>query len=1410
MTHSEHNAKPPSAATGLFARLRVFLRAPGSGARSSRQAALLRDRATGVRGRAVRMVAIVALIVTGVFAIAASTASASATGGAELELNEVDATRASFSVAPGVVNGVEGEWKLEYSSSSPTGPWTVASTGNPREDRFETEIRHLNPKTHYYARLLASGSNDKNQLVNYEVNIEFTTSAIAQPAIFSVHNHTQFEIGEGNRPLCTSDGPGSASQQGEAFCRSAEALGIPPTSGPVGLVTEVYANGADTAYAVEYSISKSALESGAGTVLPASVGLLPAAEESKVVEADIENLSPETTYYVRAVAVNEAGETHTVPFSFITGSANAIAGSVEVNPAGDSAYARSGVSPNGFETRWRFEYATSEAGPWTVGPGGTIPQSQSAYTEEGLPVAAEVTGLSPSTKYYLRLRAENEPKPGSPAVSTSEASVFRTSGAPGAQTLATHAIHGEAIRLLGYLEPHNSGLNEIQSVTIGGAPTGGGFTLTSGGQTVTGTATGNLTAGETEVWGVETATKSYDTEQFHVGEPISGPGIPAGTTISNVEGGYTGNLHKNANGIEERWTLSQPATVTASHVDLTAGLPEIPFDATYQEVNGALKDIPGLAGNAYVIMGPSGGPYTVEFINALGSSKQPLLEANASGLTPSGSVSVAAVRDGFGYATHYHFEYVTQKSFEEHEWAAAQSSPETEFGGISPGSVGGDVPGLRAGETYRYRLAVTNATPGNPVRDGEAHTLTVPSAPAAGPQGQCPNESFRSGPSANLPDCRAYEQVTPHDKEGAVEPFTYGLEIAGQGAGIGEDGEHLLLYSLFTFWGRAKSGSTGPYLFSRAQGGGWAMTAATTQPEAGPNLYAPELFSPDLTSFAFSAAWDTGANESGAVVESPGVEFKLGSPGGPYTSAVSVPRKQLGPEEGFGWVAASDDFSKLILASEDRTLAGRSTKTVDGLDLYEYSSSSGQLRQANVTGSAPGATIGTCGAKIVEGAAESADQDGSTSSRHAVSVDGSRVFFEAVPGSECSKPKHLFVRVDGAETLDLGPYVFLAANAEGSEVLLKSESGEILLYDTATASTKPVLPAADEVGGEFVSQDFSTMYFFSGGQLEREATPGGGLYREDLASGAGPSFIAPVSGFRLQNVSPDGRYIYFEAEGVGSLPGSAATSGAPPFDRQVFLYGSVENVVECVSCASSYDPEPKGPSATAGDFTARIRDRNESPAESLLSANGDYAFFSTTSALLPQDINEELLAPPRADGAENSGDLFTTTSSDVYEWRRDGVDGCAHLQGCIGLISSGGTGGLVLLLGSADDGRDVFFTTRSQLGPNDNDGAIDVYDARIDGGEPSLPARPVECEGDACSTPAGPPNDQTPSSFAFHGPAGAPPLEASKSPTTVKKKPVKCSMGKKLSHAKCVKQKTKPKKKSKKAKRAGHEHGGAK
>jgi hypothetical protein len=39
-------------------------------------------------------------------------------------------------------------------------------------------------------------------------------------------------------------------------------------------------------------------------------------------------------------------------------------------------------------------------------------------------------------------------------------------------------------------------------------------------------------------------------------------------------------------------------------------------------------------------------------------------------------------------------------------------------------------------------------------------------APPAAATGSCPNEAFRTGPSAMLPDCRAYEMVSPPDKNG--------------------------------------------------------------------------------------------------------------------------------------------------------------------------------------------------------------------------------------------------------------------------------------------------------------------------------------------------------------------------------------------------------------------------------------------------------------------------------------------------------------------------------------------------------------------------------------------------------------------------------------------------------------------
>ena len=99
----------------------------------------------------------------------------------------------------------------------------------------------------------------------------------------------------------------------------------------------------------------------------------------------------------------------------------------------------------------------------------------------GAKVTAGLTGLASGKAYYVRIFAENEPEPGVHKQTASNALSFETSGPPTPLTsLPTN--RGEALRLLGYLTPNNTDLNEVQKVTVGGDPTGGTFTLTSGGQ----------------------------------------------------------------------------------------------------------------------------------------------------------------------------------------------------------------------------------------------------------------------------------------------------------------------------------------------------------------------------------------------------------------------------------------------------------------------------------------------------------------------------------------------------------------------------------------------------------------------------------------------------------------------------------------------------------------------------------------------------------------------------------------------------------------------------------------------------------------------------------------------------------------------------------------------------------------
>jgi len=716
--------------------------------------------------------------------------------------------------------------------------------------------------------------------------------------------------------------------------------------------------------------------------------------------------------------------------------------------------------------------------------------------------------------------------------------------------------------------------------------------------------------------------------------------------------------------------------------------------------------------------------------------------------------SLRALGDVFphGTDTHFHVEYVTQQQFEESGWAAASSTPEEDagagefVGGFPTVLVGQDLPGLQPGVTYHYRLQARSGAPGSPLVDGNEQTLTAPGVLTSGEAAPCANESLRGGLSAQLPDCRAYEQVTPVEKGGAQDFSHYGLVTMG--ANVGEDGEHLMLHVPGTQWGTAPDPKTGEYYFKRSPEA-WQMTSTRPVGEAGPDSFQAQVFNPDLTRVAVEANWATGSGSSAL-----SNELDTGPPGGPYTTVASVPRKQSTQ-----WVASSADAGKLILASEDHTLLGTPTGTTAGEDLYEYTE--GQLHQVNLSPS--GGPISTCGATIAKGhegvLVGLGQRDHAPSSPHAVSADGSRVFFT----DNCTH--HLYVRVNGAETVDVGEYAFVAANPEGTRVLMEKSVGEgreFLIYDTETRTAAPLpgfsthkpLPSSAMI----VSDELTAVYFSTDERLTAEAPPTEtetNLYRYDIAAQK-LSFILQGGGSGIVgcelSVSPDGRYFYF----AGAVCVRVRVAGLPS-ENQVYRYDSLENVVQCMSCSSPYKPEPSTDALLAptflGEPTIAIG-ANYTPQSTVASENGDYVFFDTPAALVPQDINGERKIEGATVEGGGVGELPSsnyTPSSDVYEWRKPGVDSCTHIQGCLSLISSGTPGYLVELLGSTPSGRDVFFTTHAELTRTDRDSSSDVYDARIGGGIQPPPPGPVECEGDACSTPASAPNDPTPSLLPFAG-----------------------------------------------------------
>jgi WD40 repeat protein len=747
--------------------------------------------------------------------------------------------------------------------------------------------------------------------------------------------------------------------------------------------------------------------------------------------------------------------------------------------------------------------------------------------------------------------------------------------------------------------------------------------------------------------------------------------------------------------------------------------------------------------------------------------------------------------------TGYHFEWGTDSGYGNS--TPAGSLPQ----GSGPVAVAEELTELAPGQTYHYRLLVTNATG---TATGPDQTFTTPAGP---PQ---------------LPE-RGYEVVSPLPSEGI--PILPGLSEAM----TNENGNRLIFQAV-----QPLPGSLVPLAKDEINQGSHWIYEARREP-AGWKVISTRISNRGGGGYAVSA--DTTRmlthtengldpdDQNGDDPEGRRYDVYQRRPDGTITWISRDPRIPAGtaqtspgnavipdaattvPTGASGEFSMSADGSTVVFMS-DRQLLDADT-TPPPLDptarihrLYKWQEGQLSFIGARPDGSAPseGSMLGSMfGTQIGE------------TYQHTVSRDGSRVVFSAPRADGIntgSAGKTLYVQTDGQPTLDalkesgvppvpaseLWDPVYRAAAADDSRIFyttqsrLTPDSGaqntsegdpDLYAFDVVTDEVRDLTPrldgiedpaaepAAGDRGGVLgvpaVSEGGRRAYFVAQGRYPVAPSPEGqlpvagspNLYLAELDGIGEPirlRFVAtlgtgdnavwgPWRG-RAAEASPDGSTLAFGSS--ADLVSGHPTGGT----EQMYVYDARTETLACASC-------PADGSLPAGGVEVRFPGGGEFPwqfeyGERHWVTEDGAVFFDTPTALLPGDRN-------------NAGD--------VYEYH----------GGELHLISGGVGTSLAKFENASLDGSSVFFTTSEALAAQDDEPGISkLYVARAGGGLPSsAPAPPCDLSAGACEGAGTAPRPSAGAgTAAFEGPGNPRP-----------KRPARCPKGKRGAHRKggvrCVK-----------------------
>jgi hypothetical protein len=654
---------------------------------------------------------------------------------------------------------------------------------------------------------------------------------------------------------------------------------------------------------------------------------------------------------------------------------------------------------------------------------------------------------------------------------------------------------------------------------------------------------------------------------------------------------------------------------------------------------------------------------------------------------------------------------------------------------------------------------------------------------------ECPNDALRlEVGSGLLPDCRAYEMVSPPYKEGYP---MFALSYSS-------DGEKAILYSLADLAGNpgtSENGVTGAVYLDTRTASGWQVSPL--------NSPLSEYVGQVLVAFEAdrgATLWkqhtrEQSASTRGLYVRSPAGVFSfvgpLDPPGGIEGEESNV--METGVSKIDNPIAATSDYwhEVLFAAAREDYWPFDATEGAGG-SLYEYSGLNNERpRLVGVSGEKDSTQLlGLCGTVL-----------GGGTTYNALSADGETIFFTLLPQGTngCFAPAptvaEIYARIHGsgtspaaAETVDVSASECTSGcgNESGKNFEGASEGGEQLIF---TSTQKLTNDAVDGTGSGDAAK---------GAGCAGTATGNGGcnLYAYDFTAPMGERLKLVAEGgevLGVAGVAEDGSRVYFVSRAVLAAAGGNEYGVAPQAEQpNLYVYDTASKVAKFIATLNG--------TSDKGDWRRPYR----RPVEVAGEGGRFLLFVSSRTGVTPDDTGAqaqlfeydaataELVRVTKGEGGYNEdgndvslgvsleaiegfserlgrGEDFKTKTnrlnvsdsgktvffemrgqlspralsaqqgcSDIYEFSSAG----AISQGSVHLVSDGRDTELykgalcgAQLQGMDASGADVLLSTADPLLPGDVDGVQrDIYDARVRGGFESLPG--VASCGSPCEEPS--------------------------------------------------------------------------